>query len=132
MRTSLLLLALLAGATHARAVLSSIPPTPLACRLQVIPDYTLIFAYRAVLRLSPECGFSQTLRVRKSSTTSVKRNGAPYQPIRPEVGAWALGHLASTVPGNQNWTSRSWRWEFNDLVLTKGRWIAGEVLYARP
>lgn len=108
------------------------PPAPPGCHLQVIPDYTLIFVYRAVLRLSPSCGFAQTLRVRKSSTTSVKRNGAPYQPIRPGEGAWDLGRLHSTVPGNQLWTSLSWRWEYNDPVLTKGKWLAAEVLYARP
>lgn len=130
MRTSLLL-ALLAGATHSSALLS-IPAAPPTCRLQIIPDYTLIFAYRAVLRLSPECGFSQSLRVRKSSTTSTKRNGAPYQPIRPEVGAWTLGRLDTTVPENQLWTVWSWRWEYNDPILTKGKWRPAEVLYARP
>ncbi len=127
-----LLLALLAGAAHSDAVLGSIPPTPPSCRLQVIPDYTLVFVYRAVLRLSPECGFDQALRVRKSSTTNTKRNGAPYQPIRPEVGAWALGRLKSTVPSSQLWTSPSWRWEYNDPILTKGKWKAGEVLSAGP
>ncbi len=132
MRTSLLLLALLAGATHSDAVLDAVPSAPPSCRLQVIPDYTLIFAYRAVLRLSPECGFAQALRVRKSSTTSTKRDGAPYQPIRPELGAWELERLSTSVPANQLWTSWSWRWEYNDAILTKGKWRAAEVLYARP
>ncbi|AIZ44884.1 hypothetical protein QR90_06840 [Deinococcus radiopugnans] len=114
------------------------PPAPPGCHLQVIPDYTLVVAYRAVLRLSPECGFSETLRVRKSSTTSTRRNGAPYQPIRPEAGAWELGRLKSTVPDRQLWTSWSWAWQWYDAeawnprTKTSGTWRAAEVLYARP
>ncbi|MFK7601902.1 hypothetical protein ACI3L1_06785 [Deinococcus sp. SM5_A1] len=114
------------------SVLGAIPPIPAVCRLEVIPDYTLGFVYKAVLRLSPECEFGQSLRVRKSSTLNVKREGAPVQPIRPEVGAWTLGRLSSTIPDWQLWTSNSWRWEYNDPLLTKGKWKAGEVRYARP
>lgn len=108
------------------------------CRLQVIPDYTLGFAYRAVLRPAPGCGETQVLRVRKSSTTSVKRNGAPYQPIKPEVGAWDLGKTVNTVPLSERWTLNSWRWEWYDPAVwnprtnAKGRWVAGEVLRAAP
>ncbi|MDV6376023.1 hypothetical protein [Deinococcus arenicola] len=126
--------ALFTGAALAlpAAALYAIPVTPQVCHLQVIPDYTLGFVYRAVLRLSPQCGFTQTLRVRKSSTINTRRGGAPYQPIQPLKGAWTLGRLNNSVPGGALWTSNSWRWEYNDPVLTKGQWRAGEVLYARP
>lgn len=110
---------------------------PPGCRLQVIPDYTVGFAYKAVLRPSPGCPAGQTLRVRKSSTTSVKRDGAPYQPIKPIRGAWDVG-VQSTVPERELWTVNSWRWEYYDAdawstrLQQKGRWIAAEVLRAGP
>lgn len=133
MRTILLLTAALALPAVALVAVNQ-PP---GCRLQVIPDYTVGFAYRAVLRPSPGCSIGETLRVRKSSTTSVKRNGAPYQPIKPEVGAWGVGAKV-TVPDRELWTLNSWRWEYYDPDLwsarlqQKGRWVAAEVLRAAP
>lgn len=130
-RTPATALALLATAVAA-TLLAVVDRGPQVCRLQVIPDYDFIVAYRAVLRLSPQCGFTQTLRVRKSSTLNTRRAGARYQPVEPRVGAWTLGRLKTTVPRSALWTSPSWRWEYNDAVLTKSRWVAGEVLSAGP
>ncbi|OLV20117.1 hypothetical protein [Deinococcus marmoris] len=134
MRTSVLLLALLAGATHSGALLNSIPPTPPLfafaaasvpdCHLNVFPDYTLGFAYQAFLQPSSDCLFTVSLRVRKTSTISRKRNGAPYQPIIPDgsaryggVYSWTLGKYGGTVPRRELWTSYSWKWQ----------WLDGEV-----
>lgn len=118
--------------------------SPPGCRLQVIPDYTWGVTYKAVLRLSPGCTDDTTLRVRKSSTQNVRREGAPYQPIKPDGSdryagkfAWDFGTL-STVPTNELWTVYSWRWEWwdpntwNPRTQTKGRWTAAEVLRAAP
>lgn len=121
-----------------------------ACRLQVIPDYVTPISYKAVLRLSPACPAGTVLRVRKSSTLNVKRNGAPYQPIRPAVGAWEVGNSYSQVkkpvPYNELLTTRfdsavplgtRWQWEYwspsewNPRTQSSGRWLAGEVLYGR-
>ena len=111
--------------------------SPPGCRLQVIPDYTWAVTYKAVLRLSPGCADNTTLRVRKSSTQNVRRDGAPYQPIKPTQGAWNFGRT-STVPPNELWTVYSWRWEWwdaqawNPRTQAKGRWTAAEVLNAAP
>jgi len=123
------------------ALLSASPGTP-PCHLQVIPDYTFAVTYKAVLRPSSGCPYGTVLRTRKSSTTSVKRNGAPWQPIKPEVGAWEVGTsgalLKTPVPARELWTLYTWRWEWfdaqawNTRTHTKGRWTAGEVLRAAP
>lgn len=124
------------------ALLLAAPPAPPTCHLQVIPDYTLFgLTYRAVLRPSPGCAYGTVLRVRKSSTLNVKRNGAPYQPILPEVGAWEIGvgvTVKNPVPAKSLWTLSSWRWEWwnpdvwNPRTGQKGRWLAAEVLHATP
>lgn len=132
--------ALLAALTLPALALLPAPAPP--CRLQVIPDYTLLVAYRAVLRPSSGCPAGAVLRVRKSSTLNVRREGAPYQPIRPGTGAWEVAGPAvfvnRPVPGGDLWTLLSWRWEyfdpevFNTRTNTPGRWIAAEVLHAVP
>ncbi|MVN88301.1 hypothetical protein GO986_16265 [Deinococcus sp. HMF7620] len=131
MRRLLLLLILLPSAALA---LLTVPPGLPVCRLQVVPDYTLGVTFRAALRLAPACPFGTVLRVRKSSTTSTRRTGAPYQPIKPEQGAWEVGApgqpLKSPVPASERWTLRSWRWEYFDAAAA--RWRGGEVLRAAP
>ncbi|AWT34594.1 hypothetical protein DM785_02755 [Deinococcus actinosclerus] len=98
----------------------------------MVPDYTLGVTYRASLRLAPECPPGTVLRVRKSSTTSTRQGGAPYQPIKPLKGAWDVGILAkSPVPREELWTLYSWRWEYS-LSSAPQRWRAGEVLRAAP
>lgn len=94
-------------------------PAPPGCYLQVIPDYTLIVVYRPVLRPSPDCPADVTLRVRKSSTISRKRNGASYQPIIPDGSerydgaySWPLGKFSNGIPRNALWTSYSWEWQY--------------------
>ncbi|WP_343757443.1 hypothetical protein [Deinococcus depolymerans] len=97
-----------------------------------MPDYTLGVTYRASLRLAPECPPGTVMRVRKSSTTSTRQSGAPYQPIKPLQGAWDVGILAKTpVPREELWTLYSWRWEYS-LPGSPQRWRAGEVLRAAP
>lgn len=139
-RSLLLLLAVPVLCLPALAVLLQASPT---CRLQVIPDYVTPIGYRAVLRPSPACAYGTVLRVRKSSTLNTRRNGAPYQPIRPEVGAWEVGQgrvLKTPVPRRELSTSTltGWRWEYwsaetwNPRTNTKGRWLAAEVLRAAP
>lgn len=130
------------------AALTTIPPP--ACHLQVLPDYVTPISFKAVLRLSPACPAGTVLRVRKSSTLNVKRNGARYQPIRPAVGAWEVGNSYSQVkkpvPYNELFTTRfdssaplgaQWQWEYwspsewNPRTQASGRWLAGEVLNGR-
>ncbi|WP_291427075.1 sensor histidine kinase KdpD [Deinococcus sp.] len=136
----LLLSAALLLPVAALAISTLSAPMP-ACRLQVIPDYDLKFAYQAVLQPSPGCREDDVLRVRKSSTTSVKRNGARYQPIKPDGTAlyggqysWRLGKRVFGVPTSELWIINSWRWEYwdpevwNPRTQQKGRWAAGEVL----
>ncbi len=122
----------------AAAVPAQPSPAAPACRLQVIPDYTLVVVYKAVLRPSPACPNGTELRVRKSSTLNTRRNGAPYQPIQPLVGAWTLTDFNSTVPSRNLWTSLNWRWEYYDPTTLsprtglKGIWRGAEVLRAAP
>lgn len=130
-------LLLLSAALLIPAAAIVVVTSPPGCRLQVVPDYTWAVTYKAVLRLSPGCPDDTALRVRKSSTQNVRRNGAPYQPIKPEQGAWTFGRT-STVPRNELWTVYSWRWEYydpeawNPRLSQKGRWLAAEVLHAAP
>lgn len=123
--------------------LASLLQAPPACRLQVIPDYVTPIGYRAVLRSSPDCAYGTVLRVRKSSTLNTRRAGAPYQPIRPETGAWEVGRagaLKTPVPTRELPTSTltGWRWEYwsaktwNPRTNATGRWLAAEVLRAAP
>lgn len=135
-RTTLSLTLLGAAAIAAAGMVATIAVPP-ACRLQVIPDYTLAVAYKAVLRLSPGCPDGTVLRVRKSSTMNTVRSGAPYQPIKPLKGAWEVGKRGdvtiSQVPVNEVWTvlvPKPWRWEF--FQSANGRWTAAEVLRAAP
>lgn len=135
-RSALPLLFLGAVAIAAAGVVATTTAPP-ACRLQVIPDYTLAVAYKAVLRLSPGCPDGTVLRVRKSSTMNTVRSGAPYQPIKPLKGAWEVkkrGDITiSQVPVNEVWTvlvPKPWRWEF--FQSASGRWTAAEVLRAAP
>ena len=91
-RTHILLTgAALTGTAAALVVALIAQPLP-ACRLQVIRDYVTPISFQAVLQLSDGCPPGTVLRVRKSSTMNVKRNGAPYQPILPENGAWEVGN----------------------------------------
>ena len=119
------------------------PPLPPSCHLQVIPDYSLVVAYRAVLRPAPACSRTTVLRVRKSSTLNVVRRGDPYQPIKPEQGAWEVAgttqRVTRPVPGRELWTllRPPWRWEwFDETALNPagqpGRWRPAEVLRAAP
>ena len=92
---------------------------PSGCYLQVIPDYVLGVIYRPVLRPSPDCPADVSLRVRKTSTLSRKRDGASYQPIIPDGSerydgaySWTLGKFGSTVPSSALWTLYSWRWQY--------------------
>ncbi|KQR37715.1 hypothetical protein [Deinococcus sp. Leaf326] len=131
---ALLLLGVALLIPAAAVVVATSPP---GCRLQVIPDYTWAVTYKAVLRLSPGCTDGTVLRVRKSSTQNVRRDGAPYQPIKPAQGAWNFGKT-STVPKNELWTVYTWRWEWwdaqawNPRTQALGRWTAAEVLNATP
>lgn len=112
------------------------PPVPRpTCYLQMIPDYTFVVAYKAVLRLPASCRYDAVLRVRKSSTLNTVRNGAPYQPYQ---GPWDLGWGRSNVPNAKLWTSLNWRWEYFDPALINprtgalGTWRPAEVLRAAP
>jgi hypothetical protein len=131
--------ALLIGAALGFTSAASAQSTPAlprpACYLQVIPDYTFVVAYKAVLRLSPRCTYDASLRVRKSSTINTVRNGAPYQPYQ---GPWDFGDAKSTVPNAKLWTSLQWVWEYfdptrmNPRTGVQGIWRPAEVLRAAP
>ncbi|MFD1734678.1 hypothetical protein ACFSC4_30305 [Deinococcus malanensis] len=94
------------------------------CAVQIIRDNALIFAYKPVIRLHPSCSRRAQARVRKSSTLNTRRNGAPYQPIRPEKGAWTVTASGTTIPNRDLWTTWSWRWEYWDGT----HWRPAEVL----
>ncbi|THF70524.1 hypothetical protein E7T06_07415 [Deinococcus sp. Arct2-2] len=98
-------------------------PAPTYCRTIVIKDSVVLVAYKPVIRLAPDCPPDAQARVRKSSTLNTRRNGAPYQPIRPLIGAWIVTPYGSTIPANELWTLLTWRWEWWDGT----RWQASEV-----
>lgn len=104
-------------------------PTPASCRLTMSPTEVRGVTYRVALRLSPTCPASMAFRVRKSSTTSLKRNGAQYQPIRPLRGAWTVGKQVNTVPQDELFTLLSWEWQVYDpdkldeRTGQKGAWV---------
>ncbi|AWN23996.1 hypothetical protein DKM44_12780 [Deinococcus irradiatisoli] len=87
------------------------PPT---CTLTLIPDQVRGVAYHVIFKVAPSCPADAVFRVRKSSTINQKKNGAPYQPIKPLVGAWDIGKTTSTVPGAELWTSLTWQWQVYD------------------
>jgi len=84
---------ILAGAALVGALLAR-PATP--CTLTLVPDQVRGVAYHVLLNVSPTCPAETTFRVRKSSTINTKRNGAPYQPIKPLQGAWELGTVLAS------------------------------------
>lgn len=98
----------------ALALCASAAATPTYCRALAIPDNVLPWAYRPVIRLAPGCPPGGFARVRKSSTLNVRHEGSPYQPIRPEVGAWNVTQNGSTIPTSELWTLITWRWEWWD------------------
>ena len=109
------------GGLVALALLASIPATPPAppppphfCEARILRDYDFQFSYFAVFRLAKTCPPGGVARIRKSSTLSTRENGAPYQPIRPEVGAWNLNEAGSNVPLSARWTLNTWRWDYWD------------------
>ena len=117
----LLTLLLAAGTAHAQPAAS--------CRLTVSPTEVRGATYRVALRLSPTCAAGQTFRVRKSSTTSLRRSGAPYQPIKPTQGAWTVGRGVNTVPPAELFTLFTWEWQmysprtFDETTRQWGAWV---------
>lgn len=87
--------------------------TPL-CAVTVSPQVTRGVTYHASIRLAPGCPPGGTARVRKSSTLNTRASGAPYQPIKPEQGAWTVTRTGSTVPIPELWTLFTWQWQFYD------------------
>ncbi|WP_019588412.1 hypothetical protein [Deinococcus apachensis] len=87
---------------------------PAHCRIEVIVDNVLPSAYPPVIRVAPGCPPGGYARVRKSSTLNLRRNGAPYQPVRSTVGAWNVTASSSTIPPGELWTPATWRWEWWD------------------
>lgn len=120
-------LAALALATSVSAIpalpVAAPTPAPIYCPVEVITDNVLPFAFKPVIRLKDGCPWGGHARVRKSSTLNTKRDGAPYQPIRPEQGAWTVTTRTNTIPARELWTLWSWRWEWFD----GSRWRAAEV-----
>ena len=88
------------------------PPTN--CAVVVLRDYELGWAYYAQVRLVPECPEGGSARVRKTSTLSTKINGAPYQPIRPEKGAWIVSKNGDNIPNSMQFTLYNWAWQYSD------------------
>lgn len=92
-------------------------PPPTFCEVRILRDYDLALTYFAVFRLASSCPADGVARIRKSNTLSTKANGAPYQPIRPEVGAWTVTKDGTTVPFSARWTLNSWQWQYWDGSL---------------
>lgn len=90
-------------------------PTPHYCPATVLMDYTLGFSYYAQLQRDASCLPGDVTRIRKTSTLSQVKNGAPYQPIFPLKGAWVIDDLgANTVPHGMQWTLTTWKWQYYD------------------
>ena len=106
----LALAALMVGAASA----APLPPIPNNCAVVVLRDYELGWAYYAQVRLVPECPEGGSARVRKTSTLSTKVNGNPYQPIRPEVGAWTVTRHGDNIPNSMQFTLYNWAWQYSD------------------
>ncbi|WP_019584655.1 hypothetical protein [Deinococcus apachensis] len=88
------------------------------CPVQVIPDYVLGFAYRALLRLDPACPPGGVGRVRKVSTLN---SYGPFVPQKPGglpqyggVWGWNLTAISSSVPSRELWTTLHWEWNYWD------------------
>lgn len=105
---SLLMLASLSAGQPAAL---SVPSPPTFCEVRILRDYDVSLTYFAVFRLSSNCPPGGVARVRKSSTMNTKAAGAPYQPIRPEIGAWTVTPDGTTVPFSARWTLNSWQWQ---------------------
>lgn len=84
------------------------------CTLTMIPADVRGATYKAKFIVSPSCPAATHFRVRKSSTTSLKRDGAPYQPIKPLLGAWTVTKASATIPAAELWSLATWRWEWWD------------------
>ena len=84
------------------------------CPVDVFIDYTVGFAYYTQLRLSAGCEPGQVARVRRSSTVSTVRNGAPYQPIDPPKGAWTITATGDDIPNDKpvSYSWSTWVWEY--------------------
>ncbi|AZI41873.1 hypothetical protein EHF33_03165 [Deinococcus psychrotolerans] len=98
------------------------------CTLTVTPDEVRGAAYHVRFTVAASCSADTVFRVRKSSTISTKRRGAPYQPIKPLTGAWEISKTKTTLPTGELWTSILWRWEqfdpsqLNTVTGEAGRW----------
>jgi hypothetical protein len=111
----LALAALVLGAASAAPLPTVLPPPPPTnCPVVVLRDYELGWAYYAQVRLVPECPEGGSARVRKTSTLSTKVNGNPYQPIRPETGAWNVTRQGDNIPNSMQFTLYNWAWEYSD------------------
>ena len=89
-------------------------PPPAFCEVRILRDYDVSVTYFAVFRLAASCPPGGVARVRKSSTLNTKAAGAPYQPVRPLVGAWDVNADGTTVPFSARWTLNSWQWQYWD------------------
>ncbi len=117
-----LLAALTLGAASAAAASS---PSPPLCRVVIYRDYVFAFGYYAVPNLAPECPPGSTGRLRKSSTLNTKAQGAAFQPIRPDHGAWTVSSSGDDVPNSEQLMYRfsTWEWQY----FTGKTWQPAEV-----
>ena len=114
------LAALLLGVTAAAPL-----PKPPLCPVVIYRDYSFAVGYYAVPALAPTCPLGSTGRLRKSSTLSLKSQGAKYQPIKPDAGAWNVTFSGDTVPRAEKfvyWFS-TWEWQTYDGT----HWMPVEV-----
>lgn len=88
-----------------------------ACGISLTPQATRGVTYTPLLQVSSTCPPGTAFRVRKSSTLNTKAAGAPYQPIKPQIGAWVVTRKSSTIPVKELSTLFSWRWEFFDAKV---------------
>ena len=101
-------------------MLGYVPPRPATlatyCRVTILPDYTLGFAYYAILQRSPTCPADGIGRVRKVGTLNPKHPATKPGGL-PQYGGvwgWTLSANGSGVPYREYWTSLSWRWQWYD------------------
>lgn len=85
-----------------------------ACGITLTPQATRGVTYTAILTVASSCPSGTAFRVRKSSTLNTRAAGAPYQPIKPQTGAWVVTSKTSTIPPGEIYTLFSWRWDVFD------------------
>ncbi|GGR19002.1 hypothetical protein GCM10008957_34590 [Deinococcus ruber] len=103
------------------------PPPPIYCPVVMYQDYYFALSYYVVPALSPDCPPGGVGRLRKSSTLNQKAQGAHYQPIRPQSGAWTVTVFGDDVPRSERFTNVFSTWEWQYVEADGKHWHTADV-----